>query len=139
MSGIREPGRVHDAVRTTRHRKGPYRSRRGMIFGVCRGLAEHFEVSVFWTRFAVVLIFFFSGLWPIAGIYLLAGFLMPPAPVKPFVTEADEEFYSSYTRSRSMALHRLKRTYDRLSRRIQRMEHVVTGAEYDWDRRMREP
>ncbi len=115
-----------------------YRSRRGIILGVCRGLAEHFDVSVSWTRFAVLLIFIFTGLWPIAGIYFLAGFLMPLEPVRPLVTEADREFYGSYTSSRRMALHRLKRTFDRLDRRIQRMEHTVTGSEYDWQRRMDE-
>jgi phage shock protein C len=35
-------------------------------------------------------------------------------------------------------LHRLKRTYDNLDRRIQRMEHIVTSREYDWDRRLNE-
>jgi phage shock protein C len=37
-----------------------------------------------------------------------------------------------------MALHRLKRTYDNLDRRIQRMESIVTSREYDWDRRLNE-
>jgi phage shock protein C len=35
-----------------------------------------------------------------------------------------------------MALHRLKKTFDSLDRRIQRMEGIVTAKEYDWDRRL---
>ena len=31
-------------------RAGPYRSRRGVILGVCRGIAEHADVSLFWVR-----------------------------------------------------------------------------------------
>ena len=122
----------------TKERKRPYRSRSGMILGVCKGLAAYFDVSVFWTRVGALLILVFSGLWPVVGLYLLAGFLMRPEPVSPIVTEEDQEFYNSYTSSRRMALHRLKRTFDRLDRRIQRMEHVVTGKEYDWERRMKE-
>ena len=122
----------------TKERKRPYRSRSGMILGVCKGLAAYFDVSVFWTRMAATTMLLFSGFWPIGGIYLLAGFLMKPEPVSPIVTEEDQEFYNSYTSSRRMALHRLKRTFDRLDRRIQRMEHVVTGKEYDWERRMSE-
>ena len=44
-----------------------YRSRRGIILGVCRGLAEHFDMSVSWTRFTVLLIFIVTGLWPIGS------------------------------------------------------------------------
>ena len=120
-------------------RDGPYRSRRGLILGVCRGVAEYFDLSVFWFRLAALVILVLTGLWPITGIYLLAGFLMRPEPVRPLVTEADREFYNSYTSSRHMALSRLKRTFDRLDRRVQRMEHVVTGREYDWERRMDGP
>ncbi len=122
----------------TQERKRPYRSRSGVILGVCKGLAAYFDVSVFWTRVVSLTMLIFSGFWPITGIYLLAGFLMKPEPVSPIVTEEDQEFYNSYTSSRRMALHRLKRTFDRLDRRIQRMEHVVTGKEYDWERRMNE-
>ncbi|MCJ7776670.1 MAG: PspC domain-containing protein, partial [Desulfobulbaceae bacterium] len=29
---------------------GLYRSRNGIILGVCRGVAEYFDFSVFWAR-----------------------------------------------------------------------------------------
>ena len=61
---------------------------------------------------------------------------MKPEPVLPLQSDEDSEFYNSYTSSRSMALNRLKRTYDSLDRRLQRMENVVTSKEYDWDRRL---
>ena len=61
---------------------------------------------------------------------------MKPEPVVPFQSEADEEFYNSLTTSRSMALHRLKRTYDNLDRRIQRIEGIVTARERDDARRV---
>ncbi len=120
----------------TRKRSGPYRARDGMILGVCKGIADHFEMSPFWVRIIAVLIMLMTGLWPIVALYLLAALLMKPEPVLPFETEADEEFYNSFTASREMALHRLKRTFDRLDRRIRRMESIVTSREHEWHRRM---
>lgn len=120
------------------HPRALYRARNGMIFGVCRGLAKHLDFSVFWLRVIVVLITLLTGLWPIVGLYLLAAILMKPEPVLPLETDDDAEFYNSFTSSRHMALSRLKRTFDRLDSRIQRMEGIVTDREYDWDRRLNE-
>ena len=120
-----------------RSRTGLYRSRRGVILGVCRGVAEYFDVSVFWTRVVFVAVLLFTGIWPIVGLYLLAAVLIKPEPVVPFRTEVDKEFYNSYTASREMGIHRLKRTFDRLDRRLRRMEDLVTAREFEWDRRFR--
>ena len=38
----------------TEYRRGLYRSRRGIICGVCRGVAEYLDFSVFWTRAVTV-------------------------------------------------------------------------------------
>jgi phage shock protein C len=121
-----------------RQRTGLYRSRSGKILGVCKGLAEYFDLSVKGTRIIAVVLLVSSGIWPMVVVYFLAALLMKPEPVLPLETEGEQEFYNSYTSSRRMALHRLKRTYDNLDRRIQRMEHIVTSREYDWDRRLNE-
>ena len=117
-------------------RSGIYRHRDGIIFGVCRGLADYFEFSVFWTRVIAVLFLLISGLWPAVGLYLIAAFLMKPAPAIPIETMAEQEFYDSYTNSRHLAAHRIKRRYDRLEKRLRRLEHIVTAKEFDWDNRM---
>jgi phage shock protein C len=115
---------------------GLYRSRNGIILGVCRGIAEYFDFSVFWARTIVFILFLFSGFWPIAALYFIAALLMKPEPVIPIQTEDQQEFYDSYVYSRKGATDRLKRRYDNLDRRIQRMEHTVTAREYDWDQRL---
>jgi phage shock protein C len=102
---------------------------------VCKGIAQHLGFSVFWMRVIVAAITVCTGIWPMLGLYLIAALIMKPEPVIPFQTEGDEEFYNSFTSSRQMAVHRLKRTYDRLERRIRRMEAIVTDQEFDWDRR----
>jgi phage shock protein C len=123
-------------MNTYETRRPLYRSRRGIIFGVCRGLAEYMNVSVFWTRVVALALLLLSGLWPILGLYILGAVLMKPEPVVPLENDQDREFYNSYTSSRTMALQRLKGAFDHLDRRVQRMENVVTSREYDWERRL---
>lgn len=115
-----------------------YRSRNGMILGVCKGMADYLDVSVVWVRVGAVLLTLFGMFWWTIIAYFVAGLLMKPEPVLPFESEADQEFYNSYVSSRPMALHRLKRTYDSLERRIRRMEDIVTKREYDWEARLGE-
>lgn len=59
---------------------GLYRSRNGILFGVLAGLAERFDLSVFWMRVVALLMLLCTGLWPGVGLYLLAALLMKPAP-----------------------------------------------------------
>jgi phage shock protein C len=117
-------------------RGGIYRSRKGAIFGVCRGLAEHFDFSVFWARSIAVIFLLFSGFWPAIGLYLIAALLMKPAPVIPINNEAEQEFYESYTSSRHLAALRIKKRYENLENRIRRMEHIVTTREFGWDEKL---
>ncbi len=118
--------------------QGVYRSRTGMICGVCKGMAQHFDFPVLWTRVIVVALTLFTGLWPLVLLYFLAAVLIRPEPILPIRNREDQEFYNSYVSSRSLALDRLKRTFDNLDRRIQRMETIITAREYDWDRRLNE-
>jgi len=103
--------------------------------GVCKGTAQYFDFSVFWMRAIAVVLLLFSGIWPMLVMYIVAALLIKPEPVLPLETEEEQDFYNSYTTSRSMALRRLKRIYDHLDRRIQRLESTVTTREYDWERR----
>jgi phage shock protein C len=62
---------------------GIYRSRNGVFLGVCQGIAEHFDFTVFWIRMAMVIAFILTGFWPVIGIYLVAAFFIKPKPVRP--------------------------------------------------------
>ena len=115
---------------------GPlYRSRDGVIFGVCRGLADYFNLRVFWVRIIILALFLVSGIWPMVFIYLVASLLMKPEPIRPLETEGEREFYDSYTYSRARVVGRLKRRFENLERRIRRMEDTVTAREFDWERK----
>lgn len=117
-------------------RGGMYRSRNGIILGVCRGIAEYFDFSIFWTRAVALILLFFTGLWPTVILYFIAALIMKPEPVIPVQSQDQQEFYDSYIHSRKAAADRLKRRYDNLGRRIQRMEHYVTSREFDWEHRL---
>lgn len=116
---------------------GIYRARNGVFLGVCKGIAEYFDLSVFWVRLVLVIVFIFSGFWPVIGIYLVAAFFMKPKPVKPIESEEEREFYDSYVHSPKTAAQRLRKKFDDLERRIRGMEDKVTGREYEWERRFR--
>jgi phage shock protein C len=101
-------------------------------------MADYLDISVSWTRVIALGFLIFTGIWPIVGLYILAALLMKPEPVLPIQSEDEQEFYNSYTTSGGMAIRRLKRTYENLNRRIQRLEDLVTTREYDWERRLNE-
>ena len=107
-----------------------------MILGVCKGISDYFDFSLFWIRAITIILLFFSGLWPILGIYFLAALLMKPEPVIPIYTDDEQEFYDSYISSRRSAADRLKRRYSKLEKRLQRLEHTVTAPEFDWEQRL---
>ena len=61
-------------------RPGLCRSRHGFLFGVCRGLAEYFDLSLFWLRAIVLGTFVLTGFFPVVFVYLLAALLMKREP-----------------------------------------------------------
>jgi len=112
-----------------------YRSRRGLLFGVCRGIADYAELSVFWVRLGIIIAAFLTGFWPMVLLYLVAAIFLKPAPVIEFTDDEDWNFYQTYVADRKMALLRLKRRCQALDSRTSRMENIVTNREYDWNRR----
>ncbi|BBD06787.1 envelope stress response membrane protein PspC [Desulfovibrio ferrophilus] len=117
---------------------GLYRSRNGRFLGVCQGLAEYFDLPVFWVRVLTALFVLFTGLWPGVAVYFIAAFLMKLEPVVQPQSSSEREFYNSYTRSKSDAVSRVRDKFDRLDRRLRRMEDVVTSKDWQWEKRMRE-
>jgi len=60
--------------------RGFYRSRNGILAGVCAGIAEHFDLSVFWIRVVAVVAFLATGFWPVGAAYIIAAFMMKKDP-----------------------------------------------------------
>ncbi|MCP3873732.1 MAG: envelope stress response membrane protein PspC [Desulfobacteraceae bacterium] len=125
--------RLRDRFENLASSRGIYRSRKGLFMGVCRGLADYFNFSIFWLRIITLLLFLFTGFWPIGVMYIVAGLVLKMEPVSPLRDKKDEEFYESYTHSRESAIQRIRRKFENIERRIQRMEHTVTSREFDWE------
>ena len=118
--------------------RGMYRARHGVLLGVCQGVANSFDMSVFWVRMIWIIAFLLTGLWPVAGIYVILALLLKPEPVQPLASDGDKEFYDSYAGSPRNAAARLRRKFENLDRRIRRMEDRVTDRDFAWERRFRQ-
>lgn len=116
-------------------RRGLYRSRDGVILGVCRGIADYFDFSAFWIRAILIITFILTGFWPVVGIYILAALLMRSEPGTNSRQGSKRHFTCGNKKSGYEAAHRLKRKWRHLEKRIRRMEDKVTSREYDWNNR----
>ncbi len=61
-------------------RRGLYRSRNGFLCGVCRGIADYFDLSVFWIRMITVIAFVLTGFFPTVFLYVIAALVMRKEP-----------------------------------------------------------
>lgn len=58
-----------------------YRSHKNRVFaGICGGLGEYFDVDPVAIRLVWMLIVIFTGIFPGVIAYILAIFIIPPAP-----------------------------------------------------------
>ncbi|ACN17273.1 PspC [Desulforapulum autotrophicum HRM2] len=114
-------------------RQDLFRSRSGVLMGVCRGIANRFDLSVHLVRAVAVFLLFVSGFWPVVGLYFLAAFLLKPEPVAPIHSEAEGDFYENYVTSRKAAIRSIHSRFTTLERKILRLEDAVTSREFDWD------
>ncbi len=117
-------------------RRGLYRSREGLIFGVCRGISDYLGFSLFWTRVIVVALFLITGFWPTGIIYIVAALLMKPAPVTCSGYRKERASYDSYGYSGDMKNDYAGKDYSDLEKRIRRMERSAAMTEFDWERRL---
>ena len=117
--------------------RGLYRSRSGIFAGVCRGIADYLNFSVFWIRAILVILFLISGFWPVVVLYVLAAFLMKLEPISRSHQHREEEFCDSYLRNKRPASDHIKKRQQTLERRLRNLESTVTSKEYDWEQRLR--
>ena len=114
---------------------GLYRSRCGLLFGVCRGLADYFDFSAFWMRVLCVAAFIVTGFFPVVVAYLVAALVMRLEPAGSLAF--DSAYGCCGATERPATLQRIRSPFESLDRRIQRIESAVTAREYSWDERLR--
>lgn len=123
-----------------------YRSRNGMIFGVCQGIADWRDLPVGYIRLGIIIALVFTGFFPVGLLYLAAGFFLPVEP-----REGKSDYYkrdargrrdyrreSRREKSRGFTFDDIKEEFDDLSSRVNRMEDEVIDKEKDWEKRFKE-
>ena len=118
-------------------RKHLYRSRKGMVFGVCRGLADYAELPVFWIRAIMVGLTLLSWILPFVILYMVAAFLMKPEPTLEPEAERDWKEYTTYACDQSAALARLKQELDDLEHQTLRLDRLAHARQFDWEQRLK--
>ena len=115
-----------------RQKLGLYRRRHGrMALGVCGGLADTFDLPAWCVR--VLFVVLVSANTAFILLYLLLAFLMKPEPRQPFQDFGEEEVFHSYHTSRADTLAKIERSFERLNRRLQNLETVVTRPNFERD------
>jgi phage shock protein C len=71
-----------------------YRSRNGIIWGVCQGFSDWSGISVGVVRTVAVVSFILSGFFPVAFLYAGAALILPVEPV----TQTHNHYYGSSER-----------------------------------------
>src|SRR3546814_18356811 len=101
---------------------------RGVIFGVCAGLADYFGISRFFVRIvAVIALFMFPP--PTLFCYFMAAFLIPRAPTYHSESDAQKEFWRKIRLQTSESLSRLRHPYPAQDQRILQHATFITPSE----------
>jgi phage shock protein C len=98
-------------------------------------VADYFDLSVFWIRAILIVVFIFTGFWPVIGIYILAAILMKSEPGLPGGKESKRSNRCRYSSAGRETSERIRRKWRHLEKRIRRMEDKVTSREFDWNNR----
>ena len=93
------------------HKSGLYRSRNGLLLGVCKGFADYFGFSVIGVRAILIIGLILTGFWPITGLYFFAALIMKPEP-------ANAVMFASKGKG---AAERHRRRYENMERRLRRL------------------
>ena len=109
---------------------------RGVIGGVCAGIAEYFDWNVRLLRAVLVITFIFSGAFPILVVYGVLWYVLDPAPSAFESTGAGGE--SSPSRGgRTPNTADVHERFTRLDARLQRIEECVADREFELRRELK--
>jgi phage shock protein C len=102
-----------------------YRSDHGLFFGVCGGIAEHFDLPV-WAVRLLYLLLSVPFLPFMVVLYIVLGLTLKKRPLTFGGTGLGEGMWAECGGSRAEALRLLKQRFEALDKRLQRMESIVT-------------
>ncbi|MDR0882899.1 MAG: PspC domain-containing protein [Candidatus Adiutrix sp.] len=116
---------------------GPFRAKDGLIFGVARGLADHFQWPVGLVRLAFILSAVCLFLWPTVLAYLAAAWLLSPSPEGRLDTQEERDIWLQAQLDPEAALEQLARRSAAVEKRLRRLEDFVTSRDFAWEQALR--
>jgi phage shock protein C len=110
---------------------------RGIIAGVCAGIAAYVGVEPIVVRLVVVLglIFFFP---PTIVAYVILAIVLRPKPPTLYASPEEEAFWRSVGTAPADTFHSLKRKFADLETRLGQMESQVASGDFDLHRKFRD-
>lgn len=121
---------------STRHRLWR-NTDRGILAGVCAGIADYIGVEPIVIRLVAVLglVFFFP---PTIVVYVILALVLRPKPPALYQSPDEEAFWRGVGTAPADTLHSLKRKFADLEARLGHMESQVTSGDFDLHRRFRD-
>ena len=110
---------------------------RGIIAGVCAGIAGYIGVEPIVVRLVAVLglVFFFP---PTIVAYVILAMVLRPKPPALYASRDEEAFWRGVGTAPADTLHSLKRKFADLEARLGQMESQVASGDFDLHRRFRD-
>jgi phage shock protein C len=108
---------------------GPVGGRPGLLFGVCRWLADRLGLGAGWVRLAAIVATWLTGWWPGVALYLAAAIILGRARPVRLPNPADWRLPRGFT---SLEPADLRSRYSRLERRVRDVEAEI-GRRRRWD------
>ena len=111
-------------------------SERGMIFGVCAGVADYFGFRLAAVRWLTVIFTFFLPMTIL--VYIALAILLPRKPRELYKDKQEEVFWRSVRVEPSTTFARVRHRFRELEGRLQRVERYVTSSRFKLDRDFRD-
>lgn len=120
-----------------------YRSHNGVIFGVCAGIAEYFDLPPWGVRLVWILLMLTGiGMPVLLVVYVALGLILPKRPLAPpqAYYPSGDPFQAQPVRPATHAemLSRIQERFDALDKRLQRMEDIVTHPGFGLEEKYRD-
>jgi phage shock protein C len=112
-------------------------SDRGIIAGVCAGIADYIGVEPIVMRLVAVLglVFFFP---PTIVVYVILALVLRPKPSALYASADEEAFWRGVGTAPADTLQSLKRKFVDLEARLAQMEGQVTSGDFELHRKFRD-
>jgi phage shock protein C len=122
------------------HKDSPTRlyrdSDRGMLFGVCAGVADYFGFRRATVRWLTIIFSLFLPMTIL--VYLALAILLPRKPSTLYKDHQDEVFWRSVRVEPSTTFARVRHHFRELDGRVQRVERYITSSRFKLDRDFRD-